>query len=143
MKVRIESQDSEKIIIELYVTNDISENPNLKNMSDQTVGWLEFFPSSKKLQDITNDPENPMILEYNKSILENIDINYLCKINTIDKTKTHLINDVKCYEKNDDKNYIFSKICSYSELKNKDYLEKTVKLTTQLWCKLTTSFGSN
>lgn len=126
LKVRIESQNSEKIIIKLYVTNDISESPNIKNMSDQTVGWLEFFPSSKKLQDITNDPENPMILEYNKSILENVDINNLCKINTIDKPKIPFKNDVKCYEKNDEKNYIFSKICSYSELKNKDYLYKQI-----------------
>ena len=126
LKVRIESQNEEKIIIELYVLNDISENPSVKNMSNQTVGWLEFFPSSKKLQDITNDPENPLILEYNKSILENIDINNLCKINTTDISKTSLKNDVKCYEKNDEKNYIFSKICSYSELKNKDYLYKQI-----------------
>lgn len=124
--VRIESQNSEKIVIELYVTNDISENPNIKKMSDQTVGWLEFFPSSKKLQDITNDPENPMILEYNKSILENVDINNLCKINTIDISKAPLKNDVNCYEKNDEKNYIFSKICSYTELKNREYLYKQI-----------------
>ena len=122
LKVRIENQNNEKIIIELYVTNDISENPSIKKMSDQTTGWLEFFPYSKKLQHITNDPENPIILKYNESILENIDIKNLCKINSRNTSKTLLKNDVKCYEENDEKNYIFSKICSYSELKNKDYL---------------------
>ena len=72
LKVKIESQNEEKIIIELYVINDISENPSVKNMSNQTVGWLEFFPSSKKLQDITNDPEKPrcrgfVIRDYTKN----------------------------------------------------------------------------
>ena len=68
LQVRIESKTSSKLVIELYVINDISEEPNIKKIADQTVGWLEFLISSKKLQDITNDPENPVVLKYDQSV---------------------------------------------------------------------------
>lgn len=62
-----------KIPIELYVVNNVSEDPATERMAERTVGWLEFFPATGKLQDITNDPEQPELLEYNTAILQKAD----------------------------------------------------------------------
>lgn len=78
VKIRIEEATSEKIIIELYVTNNISENSSVKKMADHAVGWLEFFPATKKLQDITFDPEEPEILTYDHFLIEKTEITKLC-----------------------------------------------------------------
>ncbi len=68
----------EKIPIELYVINNVSEDPATERMAERTVGWLEFFPATGKLQDITNDPEQPEFLEYNTAILQKTDALKLC-----------------------------------------------------------------
>jgi len=68
-QVRINTLTSEKISIELYVSNDISESSAEKKVAENSVGWLEFIPLTKKLQDITNDPENPELLKYDIRIL--------------------------------------------------------------------------
>jgi len=78
VKIRIEEVTSEKITVELYVTNDISEDSSVKMMADHAVGWLEFFPASKKLQDITFDPEEPEILKYDHSLIGKTEITKLC-----------------------------------------------------------------
>ncbi|MFV0304330.1 MAG: hypothetical protein ACK5IC_02460 [Moheibacter sp.] len=79
IQIRIENVSAEKIKIELFVQNDISEDPSVKRITDQTVGWLVFFPSTQKLLDITNDTENPKILEFDMKILSNVDIENLCE----------------------------------------------------------------
>jgi len=68
----------EKIPIELYVINNVSEDPVKERMAERTVGWLEFFPATGKLQDITNDPEQPELLKYNIGILQKADALKLC-----------------------------------------------------------------
>ncbi len=65
--VKIESSTKEKITIKLYVINDVSEDPSVRKLTDQTVGWVEFFPPTYMLQDITNDIETPENLTYDKS----------------------------------------------------------------------------
>ncbi|WES97212.1 hypothetical protein P2W68_20595 [Chryseobacterium arthrosphaerae] len=77
-RIRIEEIASEKIIIEIYVSNDISEDPAVKQITDHAVGWLEYFPASEKLQDITADPEEPEILKYDHSVLDQKEIMVLC-----------------------------------------------------------------
>ncbi|MDR2236631.1 MAG: hypothetical protein LBE92_10945 [Chryseobacterium sp.] len=78
VNIRVEKITPEKITIELYTTNDISEDASVENMADHAVGWLEFFPASKKLQDITFDPEEPETLEYDESLLYQADLTKLC-----------------------------------------------------------------
>lgn len=78
VKIRIEEVTSEKITVELYVTNNISEDSSVKMMADHAVGWLEFFPAAKKLQDITFDPEEPEILKYDHSLIGKTEITKLC-----------------------------------------------------------------
>lgn len=77
-RIRIEEITSEKIVIEIYVSNDISEDPAVQQITDHAVGWLEYFPASEKLQDITADPEEPEILKYDHSVLDQKEIMALC-----------------------------------------------------------------
>lgn len=77
-RVRIEEITSEKIVIEIYVSNDISEDPAVKQITDHAVGWLEYFPASEKLQDITADPEESEVLKYDHSVLDQKEIMALC-----------------------------------------------------------------
>ncbi len=76
-KLRIENIAHDKIIIQLY-SGELSDRTGKEKMVENTVAWLEFYPESKKLLDITNDRENPDELQYSESILKNIDIKKLC-----------------------------------------------------------------
>lgn len=81
VQVRIDEMSPEKITIELYTINDVSEDPAVERMADRTIGWLEFFPAKGKLQDITNDPEEPELLQYNTALLQKADVTKLCSDN--------------------------------------------------------------
>lgn len=126
-QVRINNLTSGKISIELYVSNDISENPAEKKVSENSVGWLEFFPSTGKLQDITSDPENPEILKYDTRILKN-DISKLCDYVEVSSNTIRTSNqgNVKCYKKENNKTYTFSEICEYDKSINKEYLYEQI-----------------
>ena len=88
VQIRIDNITREKISVELFVSNNISEDPSIKKIAQNSVGWIEFFPTTKKLHDITNDPDNPVLLKYNSTILENADFNTLCDFNS-----NYVIND--------------------------------------------------
>lgn len=68
----------EKLTIKLYVINDISENPSEKRLVEHAVGWLEFHQKTGQLLDITNDPDNPLTLRYDKRIAQEHDLSSLC-----------------------------------------------------------------
>ncbi len=78
VQIRIDKLTTEKITVELYVSNDISDDPSIKRIAENPVAWIEFFPATKKLLDITNDPDDPVLLTYNSRILENADLFALC-----------------------------------------------------------------
>lgn len=120
IQVRINNLTIEKISIELYVSNDISENPAEKKVSESSVGWLEFFPLTKKLQDITNDPENPELLKYDSTILEKNDISKLCGLLNVNSNSNNQ-NNIKCYRK-ENNDYSFKEICEYSGIKDFKFL---------------------
>jgi hypothetical protein len=130
IQIRVEDQNEEKIIVELYVTNNISENPNSKKMADHSVGWLEFFPLTGKLHDITNDVENPKILNDDKTILDNIDLIKLCNLPVVNSVKNSTNNNVKCYQKNIN-DYSFKEVCEYDGVTDLSYLHNqlTVKFS--------------
>lgn len=69
---RIESNDGQKIKIQVYVENDISEDPKNKQIVESTIAWLELFPNEKKLNNISSDPDNPKSVEFNTSLLDDI-----------------------------------------------------------------------
>lgn len=120
IQIRINNLTSEKISIELYVSNDISESSAEKKVAENSVGWLEFFPLTKKLQDITNDPESPELLKYDITILEKKDISKLCGLVRINSNNTNQ-NNIKCYRK-ENNNYSFKEICEYSGVKDFNFL---------------------
>lgn len=98
-EIRIEDKSIEKITIELFVQNDVSEDPSVKKITNQTVAWLEFFPEAQKLQDVTNDNENPITLQFDKLILKNVDIDKLCGFSKTSVTNSLQNNfDIKGFE---------------------------------------------
>lgn len=78
LQVRLEFLTAEKARIKLYVISDISEDPANKKRTENTVGWLEFHRQTKQLTDITNDPDKPLILKYDTTLLQKHDLYKLC-----------------------------------------------------------------
>ncbi|REC48586.1 hypothetical protein [Chryseobacterium pennipullorum] len=78
LQIRIHHTEAGKLTIEMYVSNDISSDASVRKITDRTVGWLEFFPAEKKLQDITNDPEHPKLVRYDVSLLKQKNFHTLC-----------------------------------------------------------------
>jgi hypothetical protein len=78
VQVRIEYLTAEKARIKLYVLSDISEDPANKKLTENTVGWLEFHRRTSRLTDITNDPDKPLVLKYDTTLLQKHDLYKLC-----------------------------------------------------------------
>lgn len=78
VKARIVYMTTDKATIELYVVNNISETPTEERLVESAVGWLEFYRQTGKLMDISNDPDNPVALTYEKTILAGHDLFKLC-----------------------------------------------------------------
>jgi len=78
VKVRLEYLTAEKARIKLYVLNDISDDPAHKKLTENAVGWLELNRQTKRLTDITNDPDKPLVLKYNTTLLQKHDLYKLC-----------------------------------------------------------------
>jgi len=76
--VRIESSSVDKIVLELYVKNNLSESSQSKQIVENAVAWLNFLPDSEKLFDITADPEEPIEINFNKELLKNYDYRKVC-----------------------------------------------------------------
>ncbi|WP_104381580.1 hypothetical protein [Sphingobacterium sp. HMA12] len=73
----VELTDS-KATIKMYVINDISETPSEKRMIERAVGWLELHRHTSHLLDISNDPDNPVVIQYDKSLLKKHNLFELC-----------------------------------------------------------------
>ncbi|MDR6786629.1 hypothetical protein ABIE26_005185 [Pedobacter africanus] len=82
VKVRLEYLTAEKAKIKLYVLSDISEDPAHKKLTENAVGWLEFHRQTKRLTDITNDPDKPLVLKYDTTLLQKHDLYTLCGTQT-------------------------------------------------------------
>jgi hypothetical protein len=78
VQVRIEYLTAEKARIKLYVLSDISEDPANKKLTENTVSWLEFHRRTSRLTDITNDPDKPLVLKYDTTLLQKHDLYKLC-----------------------------------------------------------------
>ncbi|MCH5719819.1 hypothetical protein [Niabella hibiscisoli] len=78
VKVRLEYFTAEKARIKLYVISDISEDPATKKLTENAVGWLEFHRGTRQLTDITNDPDKPLVLRYDTTLLQKNDVYKLC-----------------------------------------------------------------
>lgn len=96
--IRLNNITSEKAIIELYV-KDVSDASGKAQQVENTVGWLELHKKNNRLLDITNDPENPIVLRYDTTLFQQNDFYKLCSAdavsNAVEKAKT---NDVMLVE---------------------------------------------
>lgn len=61
---------SDSLKIQVYTENNLSDNPNSKQIVESTIAWLIFIPTSKKLINVTSDPQNPINLKYKYSQLD-------------------------------------------------------------------------
>ncbi|WP_349787757.1 hypothetical protein [Pedobacter sp. ASV1-7] len=82
VKVRLEYLTAEIARIKLFVINDISEDLANKKLTENAVGWLEFHRQTKRLTDITNDPNKPLVLQYDTTLLQKHDLYKLCNAET-------------------------------------------------------------
>ena len=55
--------------------------PNTKQVVENTIAWLLLCVKEKKLYDITYDIENPIILTFDKNLLTADNIEKICKEN--------------------------------------------------------------
>ncbi|MFD1769991.1 hypothetical protein [Sphingobacterium suaedae] len=80
VQVRLSNTLPEKITIELYVV-DVSDRSSIERRVENTIGWLEFHKKDNRLLDITDDPENPLTLTYDTTLVRQYDLFSLCRTN--------------------------------------------------------------
>jgi hypothetical protein len=72
IEFRIDSYDDEKIVFRGYELQNVSEIKGEIKNQENTVAWIEFYPNLNRLVDITFDPENPILLTFDQTILTQI-----------------------------------------------------------------------
>lgn len=60
IKVRIDREEKSKLFIQLFANEKDHES---------TLGWLRLDKANEKLEDITIDPDKPVVLEYDKTLI--------------------------------------------------------------------------
>lgn len=70
--IRIEEVKNDSISIQVYFENNLSDNPNDKQIVESTIAWLLFLPNEQKLLNVTADPENPTKVNYKFNHLDEI-----------------------------------------------------------------------
>ena len=60
---------STRIDIKVFFDIDISDEPNTKQVVENTIAWLLLDLSEKKLYNITYDLENPKKVDFNKKLV--------------------------------------------------------------------------
>jgi hypothetical protein len=78
--VRIERIENDSITLQVYIENNLSDNPKEKQMVESTLAWLLFLPNEQKLLNVTADPDNPVEMDFDKKILSRNDVFNLCQI---------------------------------------------------------------
>lgn len=67
---RIEKNDGDKITIQVYVENNLSDDPKKKQIVESTIAWLTFIPSESKLFNSTIDPDDPIEIKFDKKLID-------------------------------------------------------------------------
>lgn len=60
IKVRIDRQENSKMFIQLFANEKDHES---------TLGWLRLDKANEKLEDITIDPDKPVVLSYDTTLI--------------------------------------------------------------------------
>ena len=67
---RIDRAENDSIFIKVFFDMDISDEPNTKQVVENTIAWLLLDLSEKKLYNITYDLENPKEERFNKKLID-------------------------------------------------------------------------
>lgn len=60
IKVRIDRQENSKLFLQLFVSEKDHET---------TIGWLRLDKANERLEDITVDPDTPVLLQYERNLI--------------------------------------------------------------------------
>lgn len=66
---RIDRVENDSIFIKIFFDTDISDEPNTKQVVENTIAWLLLDLSEKRLYNITYDLENPKEERFNKKLV--------------------------------------------------------------------------
>ena len=66
---RIDRVENDSIFIKVFFDMDISDEPNTKQVVENTIAWLLLDFNEKKLYNITYDLENPKKVDFNKKFV--------------------------------------------------------------------------
>ncbi len=94
---RIEKNDGEKIVIQVYFENNLSDDSKTPQIVESTIAWLEFIPSQSKLVNITIDPDNPVDLKFDRNLI-NEQLFKSCNVMQI-KEEESIVNKTDCITK--------------------------------------------
>lgn len=136
--IRIESSSDEKIVLELYVKNNLSESSQNKQVTENAVAWLNFIPGSEKLFDITADPEEPLELSFNGELLKKYDFRKACgiqakksekSVNNISRTNCkeitgEMLSGEECIISSNSLDAVYSEIIEKSLVRDSEFLLK-------------------
>ena len=67
---RIDRVENDSIFIKVFFDLDISDEPNTKQVVENTIAWLLLDLSEKKLYNITYDLENPKEERFNEKLID-------------------------------------------------------------------------
>ena len=67
---RIDRAENDSIFIKVFFDMDISDEPNTKQVVENTIAWLLLDLSEKNLYNITYDLENPKEERFNKKLID-------------------------------------------------------------------------
>ena len=67
---RIDRVENDSIFIKVFFDMDISDEPNTKQVVENTIAWLVLDLSEKKLYNITYDLENPKEERFNEKLID-------------------------------------------------------------------------
>lgn len=76
--------------MEIYTRETTDRTGELRTV-ENTVAWLEFIPESQKLNDVTADPESPVALSYDKTILSRHPLSETCGLENATSVRTSSI----------------------------------------------------
>ncbi|MCP2025473.1 hypothetical protein L1276_000613 [Flavobacterium sp. HSC-32F16] len=77
---KIDRIEDDNVTIQVYIENNVSEDPKVKQIVESTIAWLVLNVNDRKLYNTSADPDNPIEVEFDKNILSQNDIFNLCQI---------------------------------------------------------------
>lgn len=82
---QIDRIEGDNITIQVYIENNVSDDPKKKQIVESTIAWLILNVNDNKLFNTSADPDNPIELDFDKKILNEKDVFSVCQITKKEK----------------------------------------------------------